>query len=82
MQMLQSNKAFFSKLNLGNTGLKSMTSNQFVEIVSFFMLKISGKNLISKTRLKNVDDIIANFIQTLKYPFAVNTASFKNPNSQ
>lgn len=82
MDVLQSHRAFFSRLNLGNVGLKSMTSNQFIEIIAFFMMKIAGKNFLTKSRPSNHDDAILKFVQDLKYPFTVNKACFKSPNSQ
>lgn len=82
MEILQSHRAFFSRLNFGNAGLKSMTSNQFIEIITFFMMKIAGKNLLLKSRPNNHDDAILKFIQDLKYPFAVNKACFKSPSAQ
>lgn len=82
MEVIQSNRSFFSRLNLGNGGLKTMTSNNFIEIISFFMIKVAGKNLLSKSRPNNHDDVIMSFIQTLNYPYVVNKACFKTPNAQ
>lgn len=82
METLQSHRTFYSRLNLGIVGLKSITSNQFIEIVSFFMMQIAGKNFLSKSRPNNHDDVILTFINDLKYPFAVNKACFKSPNAQ
>lgn len=82
MEVLQSHRAFLNRLNFGHTGLKSMTSNQFVEIITFFMMKIAGKNLLLKSRTNNHDDAITTFVHDLKYPFAINKACFKSPNSQ
>lgn len=82
MEVIQSNRASFTQLNLGNAGLKSMTSNQFNAIISFLMKQIAGKDLLLKSRPNNHDDVIMTFIHDLKYPFAVNKACFKSPNSQ
>lgn len=82
MEVLQAHRAFFGRLNFGNAGLKSMTSNQFIEIISFFMVKIAGKNLLLKSRPNNHDEVIWTFVHDLKYPFAVNKACFKSPGAQ
>lgn len=82
MEMIQLNRAFFNRLNIGNGGLKSMTSNQFIEIISFFMVKIAGKNLLSKSCPNNHENVIMTFIQALKYPYLVNKACFKTPGAQ
>lgn len=82
LEVLQAHRTFYSRLNFGTVGLKSMTSNQFIEIISFFMMKIAGKNFLLKSRPNNHDDVILTFIQDLKYPFSVNKACFKSPNSQ
>lgn len=82
IEQLQSHRTFFNRLNLSNGNIKSMTSNQFIEIISFFMMKIAGKNFLSKSRPNNHDEVILTFIQQLKYPYAVNRACFKSPNSQ
>lgn len=81
-EFLQSHRTFFSRLNLGKVGLKSMTTNQFTEIMTFFMMKIAGKNVLSKSPTNTHDEVIMKFIKDLKYPFAVNKACFKSPNSQ
>lgn len=82
METLQSNRSFFSRLNLGNGGLKSMTPNHFIEIISFFMVKVAGKNLLSKSRPNNHEDVIMAFIQALNYPYTVNPICFRTPNAQ
>lgn len=82
MDVLQLHRTFFNRLNLGNVGLKSMTSSQFIEIISFFMIKIAGKNVLSKSLSNNHDAVITKFVHDLKYPFTVNKACFKSPNSQ
>lgn len=82
MEIIQLNRSFFSRLNLGNGGLKSMTPNHLIEIISFFMLKVAGKNLLSKSRPNNHEDVILTFIQALKYPYTVNKTCFKTPNAQ
>lgn len=82
MEMIQLNRPFFNRLNIGNGGLKTMTLNQFVEIMSFFMVKIAGKNLLSKSCPNNHENVIMTFIQTLKYPYVVNKSCFKTPSAQ
>lgn len=82
MEFLQTDRTFFNRMNLGKAGLKSMTSNQFIEIITFFMMKIAGKNLLSKNPSHTHDDVIMKFAQDLKYPYAINKACFKSPNSQ
>lgn len=81
MELIQSSRTFFKSLNLGNNGLKSMTLNQFIDIISFLMVKIGGKNTIAKIR-NNYECVIINFLQTINYPFNVNKACFKTPNAQ
>lgn len=81
MELIQSSRTFFKSINLGNGGLKTMTLNQFIEIISFLMVRIGGKSTITKIR-NNHDTVILNFLQTLNYPYAVNKACFKTPNAQ
>lgn len=85
MEVIQSNRSYFSRTNLGglsNGGLKSMTSNHSNEIISFFMLKLAGKNFLSKTGPSNFENVIVTFMTSLKYPHSINKACFKTPNAQ
>lgn len=81
MELIQSSRTFFKSLNLGNGGLKTMTINQFIDIISFFMVKIGGKNTITKIR-NNHESIIVSFLQTLNYPYVVNKSCLKTPTAQ
>lgn len=83
-ELIQSNRGLSSRLNWGNGGLKSMTPNQLIEIISDFMIQITGKNLFSKSRPNNQDAVILSFIEVLKYPQPqlINKACFKSPSAQ
>lgn len=81
MELIQSFRSFFKSLNLGNGGLKAMTLNQFIDIISILMVKIGGKPTISKIR-SNHEEVIINFLENVKYPYVVNKSCLKTPNSQ
>ncbi|XP_031633821.1 kinetochore protein NDC80 homolog [Contarinia nasturtii] len=80
MNLLQSSQKFYKSLNLGNTGLKSMTMNQFIDIISFLMVKIGGKNTIAKIR-SSTENVIISFMQSLNYPYVLNKSCLKTPNA-
>lgn len=81
MELIQSSRSFFKSLNLGNGGLKTMTLNQFLDIISKFMVKIGGEKTISKIR-NNYEDVIIAFLHNVKYPYVVNKSCLKTPNAQ
>lgn len=82
MELIQSSRSFSNRLNFGSAGLKTITQSQFIDIMSFSMMKIAGKNLISKIHSNNHEDVILNFLETLKFPYAINKACLKTPNAQ
>lgn len=81
MELIRSSRSFFKNLNLGNGGLKSMTLSQFIDIISLLMVKIGGKNTISKIN-NNHEEVIIKFLQVINYPHAVNKSCLKTPNAQ
>lgn len=81
MELIQSFRSFFKSLNLGNGGLKAMTLNQFIDIISILMSKIGGKTAIAKIR-KDHEEVIINFLKNVKYPYSVNKSCLKTPNAQ
>lgn len=81
MDIIQTNRSFFSRLNLGSGGLKTMNLNQFIDIISFFMIHIGGKYTITKIR-SNHEAVILNFLQTIHFPYAINKSCLKAPNAQ
>lgn len=79
MELIQSSRTLFNRLCLGSGGLKSMTLNHFIDIMSFCMMKIAGKNFINKINVNSQEDAILTFLGTLKYPYVVNPTCLKTP---
>ncbi|XP_055305943.1 uncharacterized protein LOC129570388 [Sitodiplosis mosellana] len=80
MELIQSFRSFFKNLNLGNGGLRTMTLNQFIDIISILMVRIGGKATISKIR-NNHEEVIINLLKNVKYPYVVNKSCLKTPNA-
>lgn len=80
MEFIKSDRAFFNQLNMGG-GLKTMNHNQFIDIISYLMVQIGGKNAIAKILIDH-ETVIKTFLEKLNFPYAINSSCLKTPNAQ
>lgn len=81
MEILQRDAEFYAQLNL-HAGLKSMTSKQFLQIITYFMQMIGGKAATTNKEFQ-ADPLngILKFLKTLNCPYMVTKSAMKTPNA-
>lgn len=79
-EILRSDDRFYGELNL-QSGLKSMTSKQFLLIISYFVKSITGKDMAALFPKGDPLDGIIKLLRDLGCPYIINKSMLRTPNA-
>lgn len=79
-EILRSDDRFYAELNL-QSGLKSMTSKQFLLIISYFVKSITGKDIAALFPKGDPLDGIIKLLRDLGCPYIINKSMLRTPNA-
>lgn len=79
-EILRSDERFYAELNL-QSGLRSMTSKQFLLIIGYFMKSITGKDMAALFPKVDPLDGIIKLLRDLGCPYIINKSMLRTPNA-
>lgn len=79
-EILRWDERFYTELNL-QSGLKSMTSKQFLLIISYFVKSITGKDMAALFPKIDPLDGIIKLLRDLGCPYIINKSMLRTPNA-